>query len=51
MFNYVKNFVIKKSDNSVIFNIVSRTFEKSHVPPKLGRWVLIHDSKVNSRID
>ena len=51
MLNYVKNFVIKKSDNSVILSIVSRIFEKSHQPPQLGRWGLIHDQRVNRKVD
>jgi hypothetical protein len=51
MFYYLKNFVINKCNNSVIFNIVRRGFGKSAKPTQLGRWGLIYDSKVNSRID
>ena len=51
MYNQIRNFVIKKSDTSVVFNIVSRIFDKPHHPPQLGRWGLIHDSQINSRID
>ena len=51
MLYYVKNFVINKCNNSVIFNIVRRSFDKSPKPRQLGRWGLIYDSKVNSRID
>lgn len=51
MFNFVRNFIIKKSDNSIIFNIVSRAFDKPQIPPKLGRWGLIHDQRVDRKVD
>lgn len=51
MLNHVKNFVIKNSDNSVLFNIVSRVFDKPQIPPQLGRWGLIHDQRVNRKVD
>lgn len=51
MYNYIKNFVIKNSDNSLMLNLISRIFDKPKPPIQLGRWSQINDSKVNSRID
>ena len=50
MFNYVKTSLIKNTQHPVL-QFIGRVFMNRYQPPKLGRWALIHDDRVNRKVD
>ena len=50
MFNYVKTSLVKNTQHPVL-QFIGRVFMNRYQPPKLGRWALIHDDRVNRKVD
>ena len=47
MFNQIKNII----KNNSVFKLTNRILFDTHKPPSLGRWGLLHDNRVNLRVD
>ena len=51
MFSYIRNKVNKNPNQNLIIKVINRIFIDRYQPPKLGRWALIHDHRVDRKID
>ena len=51
MFNQIRNTIVKNSDNNLVYKVINRVLFDKHLQPKLGRWGLIHDDRVDRKVD
>ena len=51
MFNQIKRTIVNNPNNRILYTIINSIFIHEHKPTQLGRWGLIHDDRVDRKVD
>ena len=51
MFNQIRSTIVNNPNNRILYTVINSIFIHEHKPPQLGRWGLIHDNRVDRKVD